>query len=248
MQTSYLLPLEPFIQKSPSPYRLKDLPASERPRERLSSLGPQALSGAELLAVLLGSGTVQENAVQLGTRLLLAFNGLHGLRRASFDELLAQHGVGLAKAAQLQAAVELGRRLTLEASEDPPCIHSPADAAALVQYEMSAFAQEHLRIIFLNTRSRVIGMEDLYRGSLDQAQVRVGEVFKTAIRKNTAAIILIHNHPSSDPSPSMDDLALTRAIIQAGKLMDIDVIDHLIIGQGPGRYLSMRESNLAFGT
>src|SRR5262245_42738670 len=112
MQTSFLTPLEPSVQGSPSPipHRLKDLPINERPRERLSGLGPQALSGAELLAVLLGSGTAQENAIQLGTCLLLAFNGLHGLQRASFDELLAQHGVGLAKAAQLQAAVELGRR------------------------------------------------------------------------------------------------------------------------------------------
>ena len=226
-------------------YRIADLDADDRPRERLAKLGPQALSSAELIAILLRVGVVGEGAVQVGQRLLNQFGGIAGLHRAAFDEIIAQHGVGPAKAAQLKAAIELGRRLTLESPEDRPSINSPADAAALIQYEMSAFEQEHLRVIHLNTRNRVLGMEDVYRGSLNASQVRVGELFKSAIRRNASAVIVAHNHPSGDPTPSPDDVAITRAFVQAGKLLDIDVLDHLVIGQG--RYVSMKERGLGFG-
>jgi len=226
-------------------YRIADLDADDRPRERLAKLGPQALSSAELIAILLRVGVVGEGAVQVGQRLLNQFGGIAGLHRAAFEEIIAQHGVGPAKAAQLKAAIELGRRLTLESPEDRPSINSPADAAALIQYEMSAFEQEHLRVIHLNTRNRVLGMEDVYRGSLNASQVRVGELFKSAIRRNASAVIIAHNHPSGDPTPSPDDVAITRAFVQAGKLLDIDVLDHLVIGQG--RYVSMKERGLGFG-
>jgi DNA repair protein RadC len=183
-------------------YRITDLDQAERPRERLAKLGPQALSTAELLAILLRVGVAGENAVQVGQRLLQSLGGLAGLQRASYEEVCSQHGVGPAKAAQIKAAIELGRRLVVEAPEERPAIHSPADAATLVQYEMSALEQEELRVILLDTRNRVIDIASVYRGSLNSSQVRVGELFKTAIRRNCAALIVVHNHPSGDPAPS----------------------------------------------
>jgi DNA repair protein RadC len=225
-------------------YRITDMAADERPRERLGKLGPQALSSAELLAILLRVGVTGENAVQVGQRLLQTFGGLTGLHRASFDEVRAQHGIGEAKAAQIKAAIELGRRLTLESPDERPAINSPAEAAALVQYEMSGLEQEHLRVILLDTRNRVLDIVEIYRGSVNSSQVHIGEVFKPAIRRNATAIIVIHNHPSGDPTPSPDDVAVTRAILQAGKLLDIDVLDHMVIGQG--RWVSLKERGLGF--
>jgi DNA repair protein RadC len=213
-------------------YRITDLHEAERPRERLAALGPQALSNAELIAILLRVGVPGENAVQVGQRLLQKFGGIGGLHRAPFNELCNQHGIAEAKAAQIKAAIELGRRLTLESPEERPFINSPADAAALVQYEMSALEQEHLRVLLLDRRNRVLEVVEIYRGSVNSSQVRVGEVFKEAVRKNASGIIVIHNHPSGDPTPSPDDVAVTRAIVQAGKLLDVDVLDHLVIGQG----------------
>ena len=226
-------------------YRIMDLPKSDRPRERLASLGPQSLSNAELIAILLRVGVQGENAVQVGQRLLKNFGGLTGIHRASIDELDAEHGLGPVKAVQIKAAIELGRRLTIDSPDDRPTISSPADAAALVQYEMSALEQEELRVILLNTRNRVQKIEKVYRGSLNSSQVRVGEIFKGAIRRNVAAIIVVHNHPSGDPTPSPDDVAITRAMVEAGQLLDIQVLDHLVVGQG--RYVSLKERGLGFG-
>jgi DNA repair protein RadC len=226
-------------------YRITDLAEQERPRERLARLGPQSLSNAELLAILLRVGVTGENAVQVGQRLLLKFGGLAGLHRADFQELLAEHGLALAKAAQIKAAIELGNRLQLEAPEERPAIHSPADAAALVQYEMSALEQEEMRVILLDTRNRVLRIKQIYKGSANSSQVRVNELFKDAIRANAVSIIVIHNHPSGDPTPSPDDVAVTRAIAQAGKLLDIEVLDHLVIGRG--RFVSMKDRGLGFG-
>jgi DNA repair protein RadC len=225
-------------------YRITDLHVTERPRERLASLGPQALSSAELLAILLRVGVRGENAVQVGQRLLQAFGGLGGLHRAPFEDLVRQRGMGEAKAAQIKAAIELGRRLTIESPEERPTINSPADAAALVQYEMSALEQEHLRVLLLDTRNHVLDISEVYRGSVNSSQVRVGEVFKAAVRRGAPAILVVHNHPSGDPTPSPDDVAVTRAFVQAGKLLDIEVLDHLVIGRG--RYVSMKERGLGF--
>jgi DNA repair protein RadC len=234
-----------MTESTPRPvYRITDLHETERPRERLASLGPQALSNAELLAILLRVGVTGENAVQVGQRLLQAFNGLGGLHRAPFEELCDQHGIGEAKAAQIKAAIELGRRLTLESPEDRPVINSPADAAALVQYEMAALEQEHLRVLLLDTRNHVLDIVEVYKGSVNSSQVRVGEIFKVAVRRNATALIVVHNHPSGDPTPSPDDVAVTRAIVQAGKLLDVDVLDHLVIGQG--RWVSLKERGLGF--
>ena len=234
-----------MAEPEPTPiYRIADLHKSDRPRERLAALGPQALTNAELIAILLRVGVKGENAVTVGQRLLNKFGGLTGLHRAPFAELKKQHGLADAKAAQIKAAIELGRRLTLESPEERPTINSPADAAALVVYEMSALEQEHLRVILLDRRNRVIETVEIYKGSVNSSQIRVGEIFKEAIRKNASALIVIHNHPSGDPTPSPDDVAVTRAIVQAGKLMDVDVLDHMVIGQG--KWVSLKERGLGF--
>jgi DNA repair protein RadC len=225
-------------------YTIKDMNEEERPRERLAKLGPQSLSTAELLAILLRVGTVGETSVQVGQRLLQTFGGISGLHRASFDELSSQKGVKLAKAAQIKAAIELGRRLVLESPEDKPAVHSPADAAAMVQYEMSALQQEELRVMLLDTRNRVQFIETVYRGSVNSSQVRIAEVFKAAIRRNATNLIVIHNHPSGDPTPSPDDVAITRAILQAGELLDVKLLDHIIVGNG--RFVSLKERGLGF--
>lgn len=225
-------------------YTIKDMSAEERPRERLARLGPQSLTTAELLAILLRVGMVGESAVQVGQRLLHTFGGISGIHRASFEELSNQKGVRLAKAAQIKAALELGRRLVLEAPEERPAIHGPAEAAELVQYEMGALEQEELRVLLLDTRNRVQQIETVYRGSVNSSQVRVAEIFKAAIRRNASNLIVIHNHPSGDPTPSPDDVAITRLILQAGELLDIKLLDHIIVGSG--RFVSLKERGLGF--
>lgn len=225
-------------------YRITDIEDVERPRDRLARLGPQALSTAELLAILLRVGTRGENAVQLGGRLLRVFDGLNGLHKASFAEVCSVRGVGIAKAAQIKAAIELGRRLSQFNQGERALINSPADAAGLLMYEMSALEQEHLRVILLDTRNRVVEICEIYRGSLNSSMVRIGELFRDAVRRSAAAIIVVHNHPSGDPSPSADDVSVTRAIVEAGKIMDIEVLDHIIIGQG--KFVSLKERSLGF--
>jgi DNA repair protein RadC len=225
-------------------YTIKDMRQEERPRERLAKLGPQSLTTAELLAILLRVGMVGETAVQVGQRLLHTFGGISGIHRASFDELSNQKGIKLAKAAQIKAAIELGRRLVLEAPEERPVVHTPADAAELVQYEMSALEQEELRVLLLDTRNRLQHIETVYRGSVNSSQVRVAEIFKSAIRRNATNLIVIHHHPSGDPTPSPDDVAITRAILQAGELLDIKLLDHIIVGSG--KFISLKERGLGF--
>lgn len=177
-----------------SVYTIKDLQVEERPRERLAKLGPQSLTTAELLAILLRVGMVGETAIQVGHRMLNEFGGITGLHKASFEELSNQKGIKLAKAAQIKAAIELGRRLVLESPEERPAIHSPVEAAELVQYEMSALEQEELRVMLLDTRNRVHHIETVYRGSVNSSQVRIAEIFKAAIRRNASNIIVVHNH------------------------------------------------------
>lgn len=233
-----------MVKERPATYRITDLPSTDRPRERLAELGPEALSKAELLAILLRVGVPGENAVQLGQRLLTTFGDLYGLHRAPFSEVCKQHGIGEAKAAQIKAAIELGRRMAAEVPEEQPTINSPKDAADRVMYEMSALAQEHLRVMLLDTKNHVLAVEKVYVGSLNMAAARVGELFRAAIQRNAASIILVHNHPSGDPTPSPEDVAFTRSVIQAGKLLDIDCLDHLVIGGM--RFVSLKERGLAF--
>ena len=225
-------------------YTIGDMPVGERPRERLQHSGASALSNAELLAIMLRTGTSRENVLQLSTRLILQYGGLEGLARASFSELCQEHGVGEAKVTQIKAALELGRRLGASSSDARPQISSPADAAALLQTEMSLLEQEHLRTLLLDTKNRVLASPTISIGSLNANHVRIGELFREAIRANCAAIIIAHNHPSGDPTPSPEDVQVTRQIVEAGKMLDIEVLDHLIIGNY--RYVSLKERGLGF--
>lgn len=224
--------------------RIREMPSHEKPRERLRESGAAALSDAELLAILLRVGVEGMNVVQLAQQLLIEFGGWRGLQRADFHDLKARRGMGEAKAAQLKAALEIGRRLLLSDPEERFQIRSPADVAQLMQLEMSHLDQEHLRVICLDTKNRVQKVQTVYVGSLNTSFIRVGELFKEAIRLNSAAIIVCHNHPSGDPTPSPEDVAVTRQVVEAGKLLDCEVLDHLVIGHG--RFTSMRERGLGF--
>ncbi|NPA90816.1 MAG: JAB domain-containing protein [Chloroflexi bacterium] len=223
---------------------IKDMPKGERPRERLQHYGAQALSTAELLAIILRTGVGGENVIRLAERLLSHFNGLPGIAQASFDELCQVKGIGPAKVTQIKAALELGRRLLVSAPEEKPVIHSPDIAANLIASEMALLPQEEFWVLLLDVRNRLRHIQRLYRGSLTQARVRVGEVFREAIRGNAAAIIVAHNHPSGDPTPSPQDVHLTRLLVEAGRLLDIPLLDHLIIGHG--RWVSLKERGLGF--
>jgi len=223
---------------------IKDLPAGERPRERLARAGEGALSTTELLAIVLRTGVGGESVLDMARRLLSRYDGLPGLARASFDELRAEKGLGQAKTAQLKAALELGRRMLLASPEDRFVVRSPADVAQLLMAEMSHLEQEHFRVLYLDTRNQLIGTETVYVGSLNASHIRVGEVFRDAIKRNCAAIIVVHNHPSGDPTPSPEDVEVTRQLVAAGDLLDIEVLDHLVIGQQ--RFVSLRERGLGF--
>ncbi len=223
---------------------IRDLPVGERPRERLKHYGAGALSTGELLAIILRVGVHGESVIQVANRLLAQYGGLPGLARASFADLCAEHGVGEAKAAQLKAALELGRRLLVASPEERPQVTTPDDAANLIALDMGVLEQEEMRVILLDTRNRVLAIRTVYKGSLNSAVVRIGELFRAAIRANCAAVILAHNHPSGDPSPSPEDVQLTRDAVRAGDLLGIEVLDHLIIGQG--RYVSLKQRGLGF--
>lgn len=223
---------------------IHDLPQGERPRERLEHYGAGALSSAELLAIILRVGTGGENVVRVAERLLARYEGLPGLAQATVSELCQEKGIGPAKAVQIKAALELGRRLLVTAPHERPQMRSPADAANLLMAEMSLLPQEHLRTVLLDTRNRVLSIPTIYVGSLNTAQVRVGEMFREAIRANCAAMIVVHNHPSGDPTPSPEDVQVTRMIVEAGALLNIDVLDHLIIGRQ--RFVSLKERGLGF--
>jgi DNA repair protein RadC len=224
---------------------IHDMPTGERPRERLQHYGAEALSTAELMAILLRTGSRGENVLDLATRLLIEFDGLGGLARASFSELSTVKGVGQAKAAQLKAGLEIGRRLLVAAPHERPQITSPADAANLLMLEMAHLEQEHLRVLLLDTKNRVQASPTIYKGNVNTSVIRIAELFREAIRHNSTAMIAVHNHPSGDPTPSPEDVQVTRHIVEAGNLLDIEVLDHLIIGQG--RYVSLKERGLGFG-
>ena len=223
---------------------IKELPEGERPRERLEHYGPAALSSAELLAIILRVGTKDENVIRLAQRLLTTYGGLAGLAQAPFSELVEIKGLGPAKTTQLKAAFELGRRLLVSAPHERPMVKSPADAANLLMMEMGMLEQEHLRAVILDSKNHVLKVHTVYIGSLNTAVVRVGELFREAIRVNAAAMIVAHNHPSNDPTPSSEDVYVTRQIVEAGKLLNIDVLDHLVICQA--RWVSLKERGLGF--
>ncbi len=223
---------------------VREWPVSERPREKLARHGEASLSTAELLSIILRTGSAREDAVALAQRLLVGRGGLAGLADASTVELATEHGMGPAKGAELKAALELGKRL-LEQRADPPQVRCPADVANLMMLEMGLLQQEVMRTVLLNTKNHVIASPVIYQGSLNTAVVRVGELFREAIRHHCLSIIVVHNHPSGDPTPSPEDVAVTRELVAAGKLLDIEVLDHLVIGHQ--RFVSLKERGLGFG-
>ncbi|HEX2995834.1 MAG TPA: DNA repair protein RadC [Anaerolineales bacterium] len=220
--------------------RLKSLPLREQPAYRVSQ-NAAACNLTELLAAVIG-GVKQ---IEIAQDLLTRFDGdIRRLYQAHPAELANVKGISQVTAVRIKAALNLGLRLNIP-NEERPTINSPADAAALVQYEMGLLEKEHLRVILLDRRNRVLDIVEIYQGSVSSSQVRIGEVFRPAIQRLASAIVVCHNHPSSDNTPSPDDVAVTRAIVQAGKLLDIDVLDHLILSIHG--FVSLKERGLGFG-
>jgi len=218
---------------------------SDLPRERLKRLGADKLTTPELIAIILRTGTRGENVVHLAQRLLSERGGLLELARVPFNELTRTKGIGQTKALELQAVFELGHRITRESLGERKMIKTPQDAAVLLR-GMGLLEQEEMRTVLLDTKNHVLATPTVYAGSLHTTVIRVGELFREAVRQNCAAIIVVHNHPSGDPTPSPEDVAVTREIVQAGKLLDIDVLDHLVIGAGD-KFVSLKERGLGFG-
>ena len=238
---------DPTTAEPPQPYRpmIRDLPQGERPRERLKAYGPKSLSNTELIAILLRTGMQGENVIALSSRVLAQFNGLAGLGRVTFAELCAQRGLSEAKSCQLLAALELGRRLVSLAPEERITIGSPQDVANLLMAEMAVYDQEHLKVLLLNTKNEVLGTHEIYVGNVNSSVIRPAEVLRPAVRENAPFIIVVHNHPSGDPTPSQEDVSVTRDLVSAGKLLGIGVLDHVVIGSG-NRYVSLNEKGLGF--
>lgn len=221
---------------------IKDLPPSERPRERAISAGVATLSDAELLAVLLRTGTREETVVQLAERVLHKLGSLTELPRCSLEDLQAIKGLGPAKAITLMAAADLATRISNRTRYETVTVSSPGEAAALVMEEMRHKLREHFRVLLLDTKNKVLGIEEISIGSLNSSLVHPREVFRPAVKKACASVILIHNHPSGDPTPSREDVNVTKRLSDAGRLMGIEVLDHVIIGDG--RFTSFREKGL----
>src|SRR5215469_2023206 len=225
--------------------RLKDQPVSERPRERLVARGSDALTSAELIAILLRTGLKGANVVEIGRRLLHKYGSLHGLARASVDDLKQEPGVGPDKAATLVAAFALAKRMEDERRDEHPVMDNPETIAAYVRELKRLNGVEKFQVLLLNTRRRLIRVEKISDGTLDTILVHPREVFKSAIAANAAAIVLVHNHPSGDPTPSDADVKVTRDLIRAGQLLKIEVLDHVILGNAtkerPKDYASLRE-------
>ncbi len=239
-------PLAPDSTPAGRPGRaLREVPETERPRERLALRGPGGLSAAELIALVWGTGARGMNAVDLAEEALARHDGLTGLARASDTELAAIPGIGPARAAQLSAAFELGRRLLADWPTGRWTIRAPRDVAERLILQMGRLEREELRVVLLNTKNAVLRVSTVYQGNVSSSLVRVGELYRDAVRLNASGIILVHNHPSGDPTPSPDDLHLTAEALAAGRLLDIELLDHLVIGHDA--FVSLRERGVAFG-
>lgn len=221
---------------------IKELPREERPRERLIRHGAGILSNAELLAILLRTGTKDESAISLAHRILIQEQGLRYLVDSDVDQLSSINGIGQAKAAQIKAAIELGKRLAAFESGVDKSVKCPQDVADLLMEDMRYLKKEHMKLLLLNIKSNLISVEDISIGSLNASIVHPREIFNPAIRKSSASIIMVHNHPSGDPSPSSEDTVVTARIAEAGRVIGIELVDHIIIGDG--RYISMKEKGL----
>jgi DNA repair protein RadC len=229
----------------PDSTRLKDQPASERPRERLVAHGAEALSNAELIAILLRTGLKGANAVEVGRQLIQKFGSLQSLALASVDDLRAVKGIGRDKAVTLVAAFALAQKMVKELQDESPVLDNPENVVRLVRAKNLLLETEQFQVLLLNTRKRLIRAEKISDGTLDTILVHPREVFKSAIAANAAAIVLVHNHPSGDPTPSEADIKVTRDLIRGGQLLKIEVLDHVIVGRATqGRtkdYASLRE-------
>ncbi|WP_458121454.1 RadC family protein [Paenibacillus sp. Z6-24] len=220
-------------------YRLRDIPLEDRPRERMISYGAEALSHAELLAILLRTGTRDESAIHLAARILQQVGTIRQLVDLSIEELTEIKGIGTAKAIQIKAGIELGRRISRTGKEDAMVIRSPRDAADLLIEQMRYLQKEHFVCLFLNTKNHIISQETLSMGSLNASIVHPREIFRAAIKCSSASVICAHNHPSGDPTPSPEDISLTRRLVEAGQIIGIEVLDHLVIGDM--KFVSLKE-------
>jgi len=225
--------------------RLKDQPASERPRERLVACGAAALSSAELVAILLRTGLRGANAVEIGRQLLLKYGSLHALALASLDDLQQVKGIGRDKAVTLAAAFALAQKMAAELQDESPVLDNPQNVVRLMRAQNLLLDTEQFQVLLLNTRKRLLRVDKISDGTLDTILVHPREVFRAAIAANAAGIVLVHNHPSGDPTPSEADIKVTRDLIRAGQLLKIEVLDHVIIGRASAErakdYSSLRE-------
>lgn len=222
--------------------RIMDLPANERPQERLIRYGPESLSNAELLALVLRNGTAKENIVSLCSRVLKEANGLNGLLGYSLEEFMKLKGIKTAKAAQLLALAEISKRFRSYRSGEEYKITQPKDGAEFVMESMRYLKQEVLKVLMLNTKNIIIHVKDVSLGSLNSSIVHPREVFAEAVKKSCASIIVCHNHPSGDPSPSSEDISITHRLKECGKILGIELLDHIIIGNGI--YISLKEKGI----
>ena len=232
------------MDRAPYNLTMKDLPLDERPRERLALHGASTLATVELLAILLQTGTPERSALDLARDLVAEPKGLRRLAELGYHELQQFPGIGPAKAAKLKAALELGRRLALSV-EGRTRIQAPDDVSQLLAEEMRYLDREHFRVIMLNMKNQVLGVNQVSVGSLASSVVHPREVFKVALARSAASVILVHNHPSGDPTPSREDLEVTRRLVEAGKLLGVEVLDHVIIGDK--EFVSMRDKGQGWG-
>ena len=223
-------------------FTIKELPAEERPREKLLKKGSRYLSNAELLALIIRTGNKNRTAVELAQDVLNFYGGLEGIQDLSCEEFKSINGIGTAKAAQIRAVIELSHRISNLKNSKRDLVSNPIQAAELLAGEMRFLKQEVLRVILLDVKNKVIAAPEISRGGLSSSIVHPREVFKEAIRRSSAALILVHNHPSGDPTPSADDLSITKKLVKTGKIIGIEVIDHIIIAGD--KYLSFKEKNL----
>lgn len=221
---------------------MKDVPQEDRPRERLLRYGRQALSDRELVAIILGSGSRNESVLELSGRLLSHFEGFELLREASVEELRKIKGIGIAKAVLIQACMEFGGRVAGRHNENRYTVRSPEDGADFVMEEMRVLNQEHFVAVFLNTKNQVIHKSTIFIGSLNASIVHPREVFKEAVRRSAASLICFHNHPSGDPSPSQEDIDVTKRLVFCGKMIGVDVLDHIVIGDR--KFISLKQKGL----
>mgnify|MGYP001574948314 FL=1 len=223
-------------------FTIHDLPKPERPRERLKKLGPEALSAQELLALVIGRGSPQKSVINIAQELLAKFGNIKAISQATLEELSQIKGIGLAKATQIKACFELGKRQELELELEDIDVENPQSVVKALQAKIKDKAKEHFKLILLNTRNKIIGISTVSIGTLDSSLVHPREVFKEAIAHNAYSVMLAHNHPSGDPEPSEDDITITRRLIEAGKILGIEVTDHIIISKNG--FFSFKEKGL----